>query len=776
MLSALARSTRRHPIPWVIAALIAPVAIFYLPLLLGTHTFPDGDFTHHFLPFSLFRSEAIRAFHLPIWNPATYSGHPFLADTQAAVFYPVSALLEAVTLFWTEASARLYWLQVEAALETMLAGGFTFLLARALGVDRWAAILAGTVFALSGYLTAYPPLQLAVLRTAIWLPCLLWLLLRMAQTPRAWRYPLALAITTAVTISAGHPQTWLHIGYAAGVWALFLGWAALRAQDWRYALRFLVVAVAATLVGALLAAAQLLPSFEFLQLSVRAAVDYDFVSGGFPVQDSWQLLLPGVLTLWSPLYVGVPALLLALVAVISPMPQPSGSSLALPSWRGTVGFFAILALVALLISFGNHGFLYPLVYHLPGWSLFRGQERVALLVAFSLSVLAGMGAHRFAGLTAEVRRGLGIAALALVALTTLIFLFGWQLAGQSAVGETRFLQIALPVALAALLLVALGWRPGWSFVRSLGMVALAAASLFVANYGINLEPVTPAQRTTVAPELIALQDAVLHDASQGAGRVYNEYRVYEDYAMRLGVEDLWGSSPLRLERYARFNDNFPLDRWWTLTGVEHLLTWRKELFVPSTLLAEYPQATDTTWLHRLTEPHPRAWFVPSVTVADDEEALALLADHAFDLSASVVLPPESGAVASASVSSTSVISASVTSASVTRLSPESLQLVFTAPSDGLLYVAENWMPGWQVSNYGIGAADSAPIQGMPAFVPQRANLSFLAIPVPAGTHELTLIYAPQSVTTGLRISAATLLLLFALGLWRLFFPPVEPPQ
>ncbi len=89
------------------------------------------------------------------------------------------------------------------------------------------------------------------------------------------------------------------------------------------------------------------------------------------------------------------------------------------------------------------------------------------------------------------------------------------------------------------------------------------------NYGINLEPVTPAQRTTVAPELIALQEAVTDSAATIPGRVYNEYRAYEDYAMRLGVEDLWGSSPLRLARYAQFNEAFPLDRWWALTGVEH---------------------------------------------------------------------------------------------------------------------------------------------------------------------------------------------------------------
>jgi len=54
-------------------------AFFYAPVLLGLRTFPDGDFTHHFLPFSLFFQQELQNARLPVWNPYTYSGHPFLA-------------------------------------------------------------------------------------------------------------------------------------------------------------------------------------------------------------------------------------------------------------------------------------------------------------------------------------------------------------------------------------------------------------------------------------------------------------------------------------------------------------------------------------------------------------------------------------------------------------------------------------------------------------------------------------------------------------------------
>ena len=147
-------------------------------------TFPDGDFTHHFLPFSLFQHEALRTLTLPVWNPYTYSGHPFLADIQAAAYYPLSNGLLLLTLPFESPGARLYWLQVEAIVQTALGGFFLYLLLRDLTSAPWAALTGGAIFMLSGYLTAYPPLQLAVLRTAIWLPLMLWLLWRARGPPR----------------------------------------------------------------------------------------------------------------------------------------------------------------------------------------------------------------------------------------------------------------------------------------------------------------------------------------------------------------------------------------------------------------------------------------------------------------------------------------------------------------------------------------------------------------------------------------------------------------
>lgn len=756
---------------------VALGVLFYAPVLSGLRTFPDGDFTHHFLPFSLFQQQEMLAGRLPIWNPYTYGGHPFLADVQAAVFYPISTLLLGLTLPWRDAGARLYFLQLEAVVQVVLAGIFTFVLARQLAGSFWAGLLAGICFAFSGYLTGYPPAQLAVLRTAIWLPLLLWLLLRMVAEPRSWRWWIATGVAIAVTFLAGHSQTFLYVVYTAAAWAILLfvlRWRSLAVRE-----RGLLAAafLGSGLLALGLGAVQLLPSAEFAGLSVRANVDYAFVAGGFPLQDTWQLLLPAVLTQYSPLYIGVIGLGFAWLGIwfiFGRRSQASTGAVWTPSPRAGAAFFLALALLALLLSYGGNGSLYPLFYRFaPGWNLFRGQERVAYLVALGLSVLAGYGALASQVMPQRSRSWWATAYGAIV--IGAIYLFGllWQLPGRTAIGQGQFLIVAaLTVTLVSVFAVLLR-TPGWSRRRWLWLVGLVAANLFVVNMGTNVGDFDPARKTVLAPEVQAVHAAAVTgtDANGLPGRVYNEFRSYEDYGMRAGVEDVWGSSPLRLDRYAALFEEFPLDRMWRLLSVEHVLTWRKELFGPSELLGEFPQATDTTYLHRLPEPHPRAWLVGAVRPADDEEALALLADHQFNLDVTAVLAPTGvpgdvqGAVAAAgAASSTGAAKAQV---QLQQRGPANLHVAVQDSAGGLLMIAENWMPGWRVENVTCaGGCTNETSVGLQAFAPQRANLTLIGIPVPAGSFAFDLVYQPDSIRVGLWISGVTLLVLVVLAAWR----------
>lgn len=754
---------------WAAGGFVLLASLFYAPLLLGLRTFPDGDFTHHFLPFSLYQQRELAAGHLPVWNPYTYAGHPFLADVQAAVFYPVSNLLLLLTLPFRSDAARLYFLQAEAALHLALAGFFTYLLLRDLnGGRRWAAFTGGALFAFSGYLTGYPPVQLAVLRTAIWLPLLLWLLWRAAAGPGRTGWWAGVAAAGATAFLAGHSQTFLLLAYAAGVWALLLlGTAWRRRSEGGKPLAIASGYAGAALLAVALSAAQLLPSLEFARLSVRARADYAFLSGGFPWQDFWQLLLPGVLTQYSPLYIGVVGLLLAAAGLATP--RAAGDDARPLGARAAAWYFATLALAALLLSVGGNGFVYPLFYRLvPGFDLFRGQERAAYLVAFGLSTVGGLGAAALPALTPAVRHRLALAGGA--AVTASVYAFGllWQLPGRTAMSDWRFLALAAVTLLLAMAVALILWTPGWSGRRAVWLAALAAGNLFVANMGANLSEFGPGRTVRLAPETEALGQAVAEaERPLGLpGRAYNEFRIYEDYGMRQQIEDVWGSSPLRLAAYAALFEEFPLDRIWQLTGVQHVLTWRRELFAPSTLLAEFPQASDTTYLHRLAAAHARAWVARGVRFVDDEAARALLADHGFDLSATALLPADDwpGMADAAPPAAPPENASGPDVLALAAPAPGRLHIRAELAAPGLLLVSENWLPGWEVRCAG-GCPAAAPVLGLPAYSVSRAHLAFLAVPLPAGAHEFELVYRPTSVRRGLAISGAALAVLAAAMLW-----------
>ena len=94
------------------------------------------------------------------------------------------------------------------------------------------------------------------------------------------------------------------------------------------------------------------------------------------------LLLAGA-TRWSPLYVGVLPLLLGLGAAWWTLASDGRAARRHRFWT-------LLAGVALALSLGGAAFVFDLFYlAVPGFALFRGQERSAFLVSFSLAMLAG---------------------------------------------------------------------------------------------------------------------------------------------------------------------------------------------------------------------------------------------------------------------------------------------------------------------------------------------------------------------------------------------------
>lgn len=692
------------------------------PVAADQVSYPPGDFSGQFLAFGAHQARRLLSGEIPLWNPYNYAGHPFLADTQAAAFYPprlVTILISSLTGGWSYAA-----LQAEAIAHVWLASLWMYLFARTVTRSRVAGLASALTLAYGGYLTGYPPLQLAVLEAGIWLPLSLLGVYRASEGAR-WqvRWLAVSALALGMSLLAGHPQTTLFFSY---VLAAYMIHRAVRQHLARLPSALALIGTAGLGYG--LAAVQLLPGLEYMRLTVRAGLGFDALSGGFPFGDLVTFLLPNVATLWSPLYSGIAALALAGVAV----------------WRGreSARFWAIVALAALVFSFGGSSVLYRLAYLIaPGVAWFRGQERAAYVVAHSVAILAGLGlaALREDGLeTRRLARPLGIAAV-------LAWVFAFEVFLTSRIVSAEQVQALSTAAFFLAPLVTLTWllagrwagaalRPWWAAA----MLALIVFDLFSLTWNTNWEPVPASQRTLYDEEMVAI---VQQD--RGLFRVDGELVLGANNGSIVGLQDIRGISPLRLSTLDRYFTRLPAYRLHQLLSVKYVFTDWTQLELPSEVITSTPESMPPVYVHRLTDPLPRAWIAYRVMdTPDEDQALGWLADASFDPRTTVTLAQQPDL----SLPDQPLEGERV---SVDVYLPERIALSVDTPADGVLVLSELDYPGWR-----------ATVDGQPAPI-LRADAGLRAVALRAGEHRVEFVYRPFSFTLGVAISILSLAVLLA---------------
>lgn len=312
------------------------------------------------------------------WNPLLQAGYPFHAESEGALLYPVHLLLSV----WLPPERLL---PAGAVLHLAAMAFFTYLFARRRGISVEGAVLAGIVFAGSGYFVRHHGHEWSY-RTGAWFPLVLYLVHRIvAERDRRWGPLLALAV--GCQWLAGHYNLAYWTALAAGAYG-FVAAArpeAARARRWGD----LAVAAAAFAAGLALAAVQILPTAELAPLSHRAegvGLQPWAAYSLWPVHLSRFLFprvavdLPGTANgNETDVYVGVFALALAAVGAAAAW---RGGSRDLV-WMLTGSFVLVLG-----VFFPPNLLLYV---GLPGYAAFRGPVRAIFLVSFFLAVLAGKG-------------------------------------------------------------------------------------------------------------------------------------------------------------------------------------------------------------------------------------------------------------------------------------------------------------------------------------------------------------------------------------------------
>lgn len=410
------------PVEILALGLLAALSLlFFWKIALTNQILTGLDLFAYFYPYRDYVSEVLRNGRLPLWNPYLFMGAPLLANSQAAVLYPLYW-----PLLWLSAPKQIAW---SIVVHVWWAGVGTFLYARQiLRLRPLIALVPAIAFAFGGFLGAQVE-HINQLNSSVWLPWLFLFLEKGINSGQRRTMPvLGGGLAVGLVLLAGHSQAAYIVLVASAANILLKGLLLPKGQRMKMALRGIVTLAFMTLIGLVLAVGQLLPTLELSRLSVR--------SGGMPYQEAasfslkptlvFKALLPPLI--WEPpfseyvAYVGLSGLTLAAIGVwtiVFRSKQPGGEKeqdeRILPPGEddlALVGSKALaLALLGLFLAFGAYNPVYYLLYRLvPGFDLFRVPARWLLLYSFGMASLAGTGLESLSRALAASSRPSGIVA------------------------------------------------------------------------------------------------------------------------------------------------------------------------------------------------------------------------------------------------------------------------------------------------------------------------------------------------------------------------------
>jgi hypothetical protein len=731
--------------------------------LVASKEFADASF--YFARIREFAFAEMASGNLPLWNPHIFGGQPLLGTFQPALLYPLNLPYFVLPL----AKA----MNFDFALHVFLTGAFTFAWVRSRGVSVSGAFFAGALMMLAG-VTSFRVMagQLSLVASNAWAPLVLLAVERSLERPDARWVAIGIAAASC-QILAGYPFSALATAFLAAATIV------VRMRDAPERVRSVVALGAIGAAPVLIAAAQLFTGAATLLESTRASgVGASFArTHSLPVENLFTTLLPDIFggllheaywgSSWfwdASIFLGAPAIALAIAG-------------ARAGTRGQLRLATGFMLVLFVLALGGNTPLFDLCYRwIPGFDLFRAPSKFAYFATLYLALLAAIAIDRGRDEPLVLRPAAwvlaavaGIAALMALWIPTQIAEGQFWSRVLHAVGGNRIYtlefveqtgnamrpallgvaavsaacagllavarhRVAVPAALAIALLelfyVARIHRGEFS-LADLARPELDA--LYAAHPGDHryypYHVATPSQQ----PRLDA-HEAGTHVLDHSMeffvrGVVASDVDlIVSNHAITAGALSIWGYDPMQLGRTIEFLSalakqapGFPPRALFVTPILPHpLMGLLRTRYVIDGEAIELPDAL------------PRFLFLNDYQVVEREAILHQLFEPDFDPRKLLLLEeephpaPKPGGRAG----------------TVTWLeeSTDALRIRVEAPDPTLLLITDVYAEGWRVR----GLGDDAKI--LPA------DLLLRAIPIPAGTHELTLEYSPRAYRIGLWVS------------------------
>ncbi len=792
-------SANRKDIALVVILFLLPLVCFadvvFLP---NTFYYLDIERLHY--PGKIFLMELLKKGQLGFWNPYIFMGFPLLAEPEVGPLYPFN-------LFFALPIPPYYALTLFIVIHYSLAGVFTYLLARSLGISRAGSFISGRVFAFGGFLMAQLT-NISILTGSIWLPLIL-CLFSQAIRRRSYAFAAGAGVVLALQILPSHPQIILYILITLGLY-YFYSLLTLPRVEIGSLLALSLISLTTVAVGMGLAAVQLIPAWQLKELSVLSeSGTYDFVTAySLSPFRMLSFLFPNFLGNLVTGYKGEPyfeehhgyvGLLPLLLAALA--------------WgrrrNREVRFFGLLALLSVLLAVGNATPLYHLLAYVPVYNYFRTPARWLYTLTLSLGILAGFGLDYL--VEQRQARSMRILSQVLLVLTllstlTLPLLFFYKRQAMAAtdfilehvyagmaiyavralirylprfpnVPQTNLLAQLFPPLLnpilffllmsnASVLLLFFFLRkkipPRWFQVMAAGLIAF---DLFMTG-GTTINPVQKASYFDKRPSTALLEQNL------GLARIYSPDRegaapqILRGYfAMIYHIPEIgswpWVVSSLPLRRYGEFMDALRQNtRLLNLAGVKYILTARAEPedWWHNNLRQVYSE--EGLHIYENLDVMPRAFLVHQAEVPGSDEAiLAHLVNNDFDLSSSILLEDAGALARLEKMAGESAPARGPEEVKIVEYEANRVVIEVTATQAGFLFLSDTDYPGWR-----------ARVDGQEETV-YRADYLFRAVLVPPGHHVVEFIFDPVAFKIGLAVTMTTAATLIAAAI--MLRPPLQ---
>ncbi len=724
-----------------------------------------SDLLLQFYPWKRFLYDAVTIDgSLPFWNPYLFSGTPYIANIQASMFYPLGFLYYLLPT----GQAYLY----STILHAIMGMVFMYRFMRSLDCSMSGAFLSGFIFMFNGYFMAHLYAgHLSFVQNYIWIPLIFLFLAKFAKT-RRWTYAIWGGLFLGVQILGGFPQIAFYTILGILMFSLYAVVTNVKTPNGKipntgiFAASSFTISVGSVLLialGFLVSAIQLLPTYEFTQLSTRAGgIGYQFATmDSLPPRNLLTFIFP--LFFGSPVdgtfwkggatwefweycgYVGVSALGMVLLSFRRLLLDRMGL------------FFVLLILISLFLAFGKYNPLYPLIYHLPGFNSFRIPAQILFLFVFSMAVLSGKALDIQRGSGAFEKSGIRILVLILFLFLPLVI---WSslfpenfssaifhlVGGVNAAPDrdgligpviSRSLLLGYGIFLAFTVFLCLKKKNSISKSVFAGM----AIALVMVDLGSFANPLIRSWDVSKVSKAGGALSHITQDPAVSRS-VINGRCFIENAGLWYGFQDIQGYDPLILRRYMMYiNRSQGIDPDEKVVNLHYIKHFDNKLI--RMLNLEFVVECDRMSIRKMSPLIPRCWIVHEAEAKNREETLDFMREPGFDPRKTVVLEPRD--VPEALFTETPRLDIAET-CGITRYEKDDMALLADLASPGFLVLSEIDYPGWQVY-----------VNGEKREI-LRGNYLFRTIPLEPGRHKIRLRFSPMSFKLGAAVSIATLLL------------------